>query len=358
MTSEASKQEDAPPTNIDKDCAFFVRDALFPLRRDWGSKIGRRGGARNHSQIHPALMALDRLRTDLIDLRPNSTSFSNIFPRGVLLVSQSDALVGSSGGGSNKNKAMEYNGQPNVDESTASVEVIPNLLTVKCMRCDGSPFLQGSSSSSKTFVREKYKPWKNPDDIDYESSKEHELVLCSDRILQKDYYAQNTREQQNRREDLPMRSMRAVEEALAHEISKLQVQSDESTDTTTGKPKCPVSYPSFPTEESLSNKDNAAASCEAFARLEIIAARAAECLLVSKKDDATGKKIETRIGSALSPKSLFSVLPASLQRNFVDRCTFKVATQNTAAAANESKSDLPIRPKECVRKAWDSNGSQ
>ena len=347
MTQGAS-QEDLPPTSIDKDCAFFVRDALFPLRRDWGSKIGRGSQGRNHSQIHPALMALDRLRTDLIDLRPNSTSFSNIFPRGVLLVSKSDAL------GNSENKAMEYNGQPDVDESTAIVKVIPNLLTVKCMRCNGSTFLPGSSSSSKTFVREKYKPWKNPEDDDYESSKEHELVLCSDRILQKDYYAQNSRKQQHRREDLPMRSMGAVEEALAREITKLQVQSDGSVDTTTGKEKPPVLYPSFRTKQ----PDDATASCEEFARLEIMAARAAECLLVSKQDDATRKTIETRMGSALSPKSLFSVLPGSLQRNFVDRCAFKVATQNTAAAAYEAKSELPIRPKDCVRKAWMNNNSQ
>lgn len=340
----ASKEEDPSPTSIDKDCAFFVRDALFPLRRDWGSKIGRGSQGRNHSQIHPALMALDRLRTDLIDLRPNSTSFSNIFPRGVLLVSQSDAL-----GGNSEHKAMEYNGQPDVDESTASVEVIPNLLTVKCMRCNGNSFLPGSYS--KTFVREKYKPWKNPEDDDYESSKEYELVLCSDRILKKDYYAQSSRKQQHRREDLPMRSMGAVEETLAREITKLQVQNDGSIDTTTGKEKPPVLYPSFPAKQS----DDAAASCEEFARLEILAARAAECLLASKQDDATRKTIETRMGSALAPKSLFSVLPGSLQRNFVDRCAFKVATQNTSAAAYEAKSELPIRPKDCVRKAWKNN---
>lgn len=348
----ASKEEDPPTTPTDTDCAFFVRDALFPLRRDWGSiKAGRGTGGRNHHQIHPALMALDRLRTDLIELRPNSTSFSNIFPRGVLLVTQSDALVEAGGKSSQKSRTMEYNGQPDVDESTASVEVIPNILTVKCMSCNENKFLPVSGSSSKAFVREKYKAWKNPQDDDYEASKEHELVICSDRILQKDYYAQGSRKEQDRREDLPIRSMRGVEETLAREITKLQVHKDGSTDATTGKLQSPISYSVF---TSSSDKDDASASCEAFARLELLAARAAECLLISKHDDATGKVIESRMGSALSPKSIYSALPYSLQRNFVNRCVFQVATQHTTEAAKAANSDLPVRPRECVQRAWNT----
>ena len=59
MSEQTTKQQqkDPEPTQIDRDCAMFVRDALFPLRRDWGrSGIGKSG---NHHQIHPALMALD-----------------------------------------------------------------------------------------------------------------------------------------------------------------------------------------------------------------------------------------------------------------------------------------------------------
>ena len=277
------------------------------------------------------------------------------------MVSKSDALVGSSSNNSNhKRKAMEYNGQPDVDEASATVEVIPDLLTVKCMRCNNnkSPFLP---VSRKAFVRGKHKPWKNPNDDDYESSKEHEIVVCSDRILQKDYYAKSSPEERNRREDLPIRSMGAVEETLAREITKIQVQPERSA-TGKGKPTAPISYPSFPSRESSCD---VTASCEAFARLELLAARAAECLLVSKEqhDDDTNRITETRMGSALFPKPLVSILPTSLQRNFVDRCTLKVATQHTMEAANEAGSELLIRPRDCVQKAWDAaqnnkNGSQ
>ena len=48
-------------------------------------------------------MALDSLRATLIDLRPKTMSFSTVFPRGVLLVSKSDALDASSSDGNNGN---------------------------------------------------------------------------------------------------------------------------------------------------------------------------------------------------------------------------------------------------------------
>jgi hypothetical protein len=352
MSENTTKQEDPEPTPIDRDCALFVRDALFPLRRDWGSSGSSISG--NHHQIHPALMALDRLRTNLVDLRPKSTSHSNIFPRGVVLVKKSEALVG------NTISTMEYNGQPEVDESTASVEVIPNMLTVKCMSCNGIPFLRGSSpaASKAAFVREKPKPWKNPDDDDYESSIEHELVVCSDRILQKDYYKRfgnHSKLYQHHREDLPVRSMMAVEEALAREITKLQVKGDSNDDDSLVKKNGkPISYRSFPSSSSSSKNNDAAAvaSCEAYAGLELLAARAAECLLVRKTDEATGRTTETRMGSALvPPKFLFSVLPHSLQRNFVDRCAFQVATKHTVAEA-EANENNNLRPRECVKTAW------
>jgi len=346
MSEQTTKQQqkDPEPTQIDRDCAMFVRDALFPLRRDWGrSGIGKSG---NHHQIHPALMALDRLRTDLIVLRPKTTSHSNIFPRGVLLVKKSEALV--AGNSTPNSTTMEYNGQPDVDESTASVMVIPNMLTVKCMSCNGTtPFHPSSSSKAAAFVREKPKPWKNPDDDDYESSMEQELVVCSDRILQKDYYQRfgnHSKLFQHHQEDLPVRSMMAVEETLAREITKLKVHGDSNGD---GKP---VSYPSFPS--SSSDAATSVASCEAYAGMELLAARAAECLLARKTDEAT---TETRTGSALvPPKFLFSMLPHAVQRNFVDRCAFQVATKHTVAEAeaNDKNNNLNLRPRDCVKTAW------
>jgi hypothetical protein len=302
-------------------------------------------------------MALDRLRTDLIELRSSSTSYSNIFPRGVLLVTKSEALVGSnsSAGSETATRAMEYNGQPDVDESTASVEVIPNLLTVKCMACNANRFLPGASSASKAFVREKHKPWKNPVGDD---DKEFELVVCSDRVLQKDYYKQfgnPESRQQHQREDLPVRSMGAVEETLAREITKLSVQSESSSEKNgyANKATPPISPLSFPS--STSDKDAAAASCEAYARLELLAARAAECLLVHRTDEASRRTTETRMGSALFPKSLVSMLPRSLQNSFVDRCSLKVATRHTLEAAGSSGAHL--RPKDCVRRAAKASAS-
>ena len=353
MSDQTTKpqQKDPEPTPIDRDCAMFVRDALFPLRRDWGSSGSGKSG--NHHQIHPALMALDRLRMDLINLRPKTTSHSNIFPRGVLLVKKSDALVAETSSTTSSSTTMEYNGQPDVDESTAIVEVIPNILTVKCMSCNGTtPFLPSSSSKAAAFVREKPKPWKNPDDDDYQSGMEHEMVVCSDRILQKDYYQRfgnHSKLYQHRQEDLPVRSMAAVEETLAREITKLQVHGDSNGD---GKP---VSYRSFPSSSS-SDTATALASCEAYAGLEILAARAAECLLSRKTDEATGRTTEIRTGSALAPpKFLFSMLPHALQRNFVDRCAFQVATQHTVAEAEakiDDNKNLNLRPRDCVKTAW------
>ena len=356
LDAPKSKREDPEPTPVDKDCAYFVRDALFPLERDWGSSRSH-----HHSKIHPALMALDRLRLDLIGLRPKTTSFSNIFPRGVLLVNTSDALAGNSSSNTNfneknsKTKTMEYNGQPDVDESTASVEIIPNLLTAKCMRCSEIPFL---SKSLNAFFREKHNPWKSPDDT---TNVEYELVVCSDRILQSDYYrtfgqSGNARGG-HRREDLPVRSMKAVEEVISREITKLQVHSDDAPDNQS-TPKPPISYDTYPAS---SSEPDALKSCENFARLELLAAKASDCLLERQRDETTRKTTETRLGSALFPKPLFSVLPLAVQRNFVDRCTYKVASQHTYRAASNARKmgdGDPPQPKECIKRAWASYKSQ
>ena len=352
-------------TSMDRDCAFFVRDALFPLRRDWGS-----GNQRHHSQIHPALSVLDRLRTDLVDKRPKTMSYSNVFPRGVLLVAKSDAL-GKDNDNHNHAAAIEYNGQPDVDESNATVEVVPNILTVKCMQCD--KFRPSSSVSSESsavspppatavaFVR----TTTNPYSIKYDDKSPHELVICSDRVLQKDYHHYSRTKNNNtigsgRREDLPARSLRAVEEILSREISKLMVNSDDGNIEGIAKTKtAAVTHPSWKEASSSSQK-----ACQEYAERELLAARASECLLVRTKD-------EVRMGSALRPSSsfLFSLLPASIQRNFVDRCVRSVATQHTvkaAAAVAASASDnhqhqrgvLPdgttIAPKECVKRAWEN----
>mmetsp|Transcript_24796 Transcript_24796/g.52577 ORF Transcript_24796/g.52577 Transcript_24796/m.52577 type:complete len:374 (+) Transcript_24796:1772-2893(+) len=361
---------------MDRDCAFFVRDALFPLRRDWGS-----ANQRHHSQIHPALNALDRLRTDLVDKRPKTMSYSNVFPRGVLLVAKSDALGKDNDNDTNTNNhnhnheaAIEYNGQPDVDESNATVEVVPNILTVKCMQCN--KFRPSSSVSSESsaaspppppataaaFVRTITNPYSTKDD----DKTQHELVLCSDRVLQKDYHHHSRTKNNNnigsgRREDLPAGSLKMVEEILSREITKLMVNSDSNNSNSEGTAKtktAAVTHSSWKEASSSSQK-----ACQEYAARELLAARAAECLLVRTKD-------EVRMGSALRPSSsfLFSLLPSSIQRNFVDRCVRSVATQCTvevtasvavASANNQHQRGLlpdgtTIAPKECVKRAWEN----
>lgn len=328
---------------MDRDCAFFVRDALFPLRRDWGNNSNRK-----HTQIHPALNALDRLRTELVDKRPSTMSYSNVFPRGVLVVTKSDALGtdADTHDSSNhqiqtSNGAMEYNGQPDVNESNATVEVIPDILTVKCMQCD--KFRPSSSEAAAAFVRTKTNP--------YTKETQHELVVCSDRVLKKDYFyysRTNHTVGSGRREDLPAKSLKTVEEALSRQITNLTVNSDGNGNQGATQATPAVAYSSL-TEASQK-------PCEEHAARELLAARAAECLLVRTND-------EVRMGSALRPSSafLFSMLPSSIQRNFADRCVQKVATKHTVEAATkllDEKELSPLQagegfdPKECVKRAW------
>lgn len=358
MQQQQQRHEQGHPeaTDVDRDCAFYVRDALFPLRRDWGNS------RHLHGSIHPALDALDRLRADLIEKRPKSTSYSNVFPRGVLLVPRTDAMdaTASSNGNNNSNEkqrqklnAMEYNGQPDVDEYTATVEVVPDLLTVRCMKCNGGPEGRRSllPASSRAFVRSSNSStngsWQNPN--------HQELVLCSDRVLQSDYYRNKPGSHgQHRREDPPVRSMKAVEETLAREITRFFVHGDDgessSTATATTPSKTPIERPIFPSGQS--SPEEAASSCDHYARLEVLAARAAECLL--KKDPHTG---EVRTGSALRPRALFPVLPSGIQNTFVDRCVWSVASRHTLEEAKKEKRNngynKHLRPRDCLRRAWE-----
>ncbi|OEU14557.1 hypothetical protein FRACYDRAFT_241104 [Fragilariopsis cylindrus CCMP1102] len=322
----AGSDDDPIITTLDRNCATFVRDILFPLRRDWGSGHNHR----QHSTIHPALYALDRLRTDLIEKRNTTMSYSGIFPRGVLLVPNKTSSATTNGSSTvdnnnhnNNHGSMEWNGQPNIVEST--VEVIPNVLSVKCVRCDAySPnnntsrkYTPSSANNSKAFMRQIRM---TPESTGGGGGVQHELVVCSDRILQNDYYRQFgggsgndesslLKEQpQQRREDMPIQSTRAIEETLIREITKLKVS---------------------------------------------------ECMLLRNQK-------ETRMGSALKPSSLFlfSMLPTGIQHNFVHRCIQSVAIKYTTDAVNvfnnseqQQKSNLNdsyanVVPKECIERAW------
>ena len=268
----------------DESCAVFVRNALFPLRRDYASN----NRSHQHHQIHPALMALDRLRSELVEKR--ETPFSSLFPRRVMLVRDSTS------------SSMDWNGQPDITGNGAAVEVVPDVLSVQCMECND--FLS-KHKDVKAFWRSKER---------YDSSHESELVVCSDRVLQKDYNkaAANGKTAQtllDERKDLPPQSMKVVEEVLAHEISKLSVipksgDNDNTNSTATQTPSA----------QSL--------SCQAFAKLELAAARAAECIYEQKES-------ERRRGSRLGHFG-FSWLPQSLQRSQQDRCVQQVAREFTA----------------------------
>ena len=267
-----------------------------------------------------------------------------------------DATVGSNGNSSNEKQrqklnAMEYNGQPDVDEYTATVEVVPDLLTVRCMRCNGGPGGRPPllPASSRAFVRSSNNgSWQDPN--------HQELVLCSDRVLQNDYYRNKPGSHgQHRREDPPVRSMKAVEETLAREITRFLVHGDggessatATTATTPSKP--PIERPLFPSKQS--SPEEASSSCDRYARLELLAARAAECLL--KKDPHTG---EVRTGSALRPRALFPVLPSGIQNTFVDRCVWSVASRHTLEEAKKEQRNngynKDLRPRDCLWRAWE-----
>jgi hypothetical protein len=247
---------DPPVTPRDRACAVFARAALFPLGVDWSGE---------HHVIHPALQALDLVRKDLVTQQ--STPFSSLFPRRVMIVPSTT-----------RSGIVKWSGQPDIVDS--SVEIIPNRMTVKCMECDSS------YGTAKAFVRTKE---------DRDKNTCHEIVLCTNRLLQRDYSKSKDPTLLEQRRDLPPRSLAAVEEALAHQIQKVRAQQ-------------------------YVDKDES--PCEQLAALEVQAARAAECLFQKQGT-------EIRRGSCLKPPG-FSLLPGFLQQTFRNRCVRAVATQATA----------------------------
>lgn len=255
MDNRSSQGSSPAETTRDRACAVLARAALFPISVDW---------AGNHRTIRPALQALDLLRSDVI--KSENVPFSKLFPRHVI-------VVPSSAGG------MQWNGQPDITDS--NIEVIPNKLTVKSIHCGGQ------KTGVLAFTENKKDDAKNV---------YHEIVLCTDRLLQSDYNRVSDQTLLEQRRDLPPQSLTLVEEVLAHEITKLRLQSTV-------------------------NKETSLSACEKLATLEVIAARMAECLYQKGGN-------EFHRGSALRPVG-FSLLPQSLQENFRNRCVRIVATQAT-----------------------------
>jgi hypothetical protein len=260
--------------------AIYVRNALFPLQRDYGTKNHQ------HHQIHPALTALDRIRKDLVDKQ--EFPFSNLFPRRVMLV-----RTASSG-------EMDWNGQPDIDDAT--IEVVPDVLSARCMPCNNIV----KNKTILSFLRSKER---------YDGNQETEVIVCSDRVLQNDYKKQvaagkDAQVLTDEKIDLPANTMKVVEETLAHELRKVVVLTPDSK-TNDGTFKTVTQIASAKTMP-----------CEKYAGIELMAAKAAECMFEQKEG-------EKRRGSRLRPVG-FSLLPGALQQNFQNRCAQEVAKEFTS----------------------------
>ena len=258
--------------------AIYVRNALFPLQRDYGTSNHQ------HNQIHPALTALDRIRKDLVDKQ--EFPFSNLFPRRVMLV-----RTASSG-------QMDWNGQPDIDDD-ATIEIVPDVLTAKCIPCNNIV----KNKTILSFLRSKER---------YDGNQETEVVVCSDRVLQNDYKKQvaagnDAQVLMDTKVDLPAHTQKVIEETLAHVLSKVVVLTPDSK-TNDGTFKTITQIASAKTMP-----------CEQYAGIELLAAKAAECMFEQKEG-------EIRRGSRLRPVG-FSLLPGALQKNFQNRCAQEVAKE-------------------------------
>lgn len=92
----------------------MARAALFP------KQINRDG---SHSTIFPAVDALSQIREGAMAADPNRAQ-SSFFPKRVVVVRE----IGHE-------DTLKWNGQPDIEDKDASFDVIPRMLSVKCMEC-------------------------------------------------------------------------------------------------------------------------------------------------------------------------------------------------------------------------------
>jgi len=256
--SRAPPTDAAAPTHRDSDVAQMARQALFP------KKINRDG---THSTILPAVQALTRLREGAMTTNPN-LAISSIFPKGVVVVKE----IGLG--------TLTSNGQPDIDEKDASFQVIPGMLSVKCMECDNviPKHVQAYLSSGNDKVQKM-------------------IILCSNRLVKSDYKPSTT--ESSSFLDIPPRSYIAIEEALAHQVTLVANQMEHNNNNSSARK----------------------VSCTEMAACELKAARAAECFYEKSET-------EVRRGSCL-PLG-YSLLPTFLQTNLMNRCIRSVATRAVA----------------------------
>ena len=184
------------PTKADRDCADMARGALFP------KQINRDG---SHTTIFPAVEALNKVRDDAMAANPNRAG-SSFFPKRVVVVK----AVGH-------DDTLQWNGQPDIEDKDASFEVIPRILSVRCMEC-----VDLKAIGEKAFLETS------------KTGEGKEIVLCSDRLGQ---------------------SAAVVEETLAHKVTLVGEQLEYERNSSLDDPT----------------------TCKGLALSEINAARAAEC---------------------------------------------------------------------------------
>eukprot|EP00529_Nitzschia_sp_RCC80_P029985 CAMPEP_0113462184 /NCGR_PEP_ID=MMETSP0014_2-20120614/11946_1 /TAXON_ID=2857 /ORGANISM="Nitzschia sp." /LENGTH=307 /DNA_ID=CAMNT_0000354009 /DNA_START=36 /DNA_END=959 /DNA_ORIENTATION=+ /assembly_acc=CAM_ASM_000159 len=305
--SSSGEDMNIPTTQKDdKACAILAREALFPLKLDWNKG--------QHVSIHPALDVLEQLRKNLVAVR--DTPFSNLFPRHVMLV----PVPGTAG------REMQWNGQPDVNEDN-TIEVVPNVLTVRCKQCP----IEDVKAGVKAYLSNSSNSYSNT----------LELNVCSNAVLQKDYEKFARRENAEtlleQRRDLPTRSLQTIEETLAHELAKLQVNTDVDD----------FERPLLQQIPRPQGKDGGFLElddCQPYAQLELLASHAAECMYEKRGT-------EVRKGSNLRPSVGFSLLPTRTQQDYISRCAQEVTIHNLSRLYREKEA------KQCVKDAVAASGN-
>ena len=244
----------------------MARDALFPL------KIQRDG---SHPTLFPSAEASAHVRGAAMEQHPERAA-SSFFPRRIVVVHDI-----------NNPTELQWNGQPDISNKDASFEVIPKLLSVSCRICGGG--------GAAAYVQKKKK-----------DGEEREIVLCSDKLLKRDYTPSKIPDQ-------TPQSLVAVETALAHhvtmvgqEVARERALSKESSSST-----------------------NTAVSCPELAAMQVLAARAAECYYNQTKGEWGQKASQVKRGPNLGHAG-FSWYPEMMRHTLQNRCVRAVATRATA----------------------------
>ena len=205
-------------------------------------------------------------------------SHANFFPRRVVVVRPVAGNFAAD--------ELQWNGQPDIDDASASFTVVPRMVYIKCMECTRMGMPANVAPNALAFVRERVGGTTRQDRGEG-SEKSREIVLCTNRLLKSDYD-----EDKIKKLEFPQKSLASVEEVLAREVTKMKeiLKFDRSEICSVGA-----------------------------AQSEIMAALAAECYF-----NKHGKEVKK--GSQLM--SGYSMLPAPLKHWARNRCVRSVAVTN------------------------------